>query len=119
MTIVLHLPAQPDAPVACDMSTATDTPGERLAEYGRLFANALVRRDRREHAVVFTLSAAAREQAEDLAHREAACCPFLEYRVEATAGQVILTVTNPGRVDAEPILDGFYALPEQAVERIP
>ena len=33
MTNVLHLEAQPEAPIACDMSTARDTPEERLAEY--------------------------------------------------------------------------------------
>ena len=40
-------------PIACDMSTARDTPEERLAEYRRLFAQALVGTgtDRHRHPV--------------------------------------------------------------------
>ena len=120
MTDVLHLPARADAPIACDMSTATDTPDERLAEYSRLFQRTLVRRDRHEHAVVFAFSATpgTREQVEDLARREAACCPFLDYRVETTSDEVIYTVSNPvtglGRADADVTLDAFYALPDHA-----
>jgi hypothetical protein len=120
MTNVLHLPARADAPIACDMSTATDTPDERLAEYSRLFERALVRRDRHEDAVVFGFGATpgTRERVEELARREAACCPFLEYRVETTSDGVIYTVTNPvtglGRADADVTLDAFYALPDHA-----
>ena len=101
-----------DTPIACDMNTAVDTPAERLAEYRHLFAAALVRRERRDHAVVFVFRATAevREQVEDLARREALCCPFMEYRVEATGDEVTFTFTNPGRAGVEPILDAVYAL---------
>jgi hypothetical protein len=115
MTSILHLPARAGAPIACDMSTARDTPDQRLAEYAALFEHALVRRERSGHAVVFALRAApgVREQVEDLAHREAACCPFLDYRVETTGDEVILAVMNPSSgADAEVVLDGFYALPD-------
>ena len=47
MTATLHLPARAGAPIACDMSTAPDTPDQRLAEYRELFVRALVRRERR------------------------------------------------------------------------
>jgi hypothetical protein len=120
MNDVLHLPARADAPIACDMSTASDTPDERLAEYSRLFERALVRRDRGEHRVVFAFRAApgTREQVEDLARREAACCPFLEYRVETAADEVIYTITNPStgleRAEADVTLDAFYALADHA-----
>lgn len=120
MTSVLHLSARADAPIACDMSTATDTPDQRLAEYGALFERALLRRERAERAVVFLFQATpgVREQVEDLARREAACCPFLDHRVETTNGEVIYTVTNPStgmeRADAEVTLDAFYALPDHA-----
>ena len=120
MTDVLHLPARAGAPIACDMTTATDTPDERLAEYARLFERSLVRRERPEHAVVFALGAAPgiREQVEDLARREAACCPFLDYRVETAGAEVIYTITNPAsamnRADAVVTLDAFYALPDHA-----
>jgi hypothetical protein len=115
MTSVLHFPARAGAPVACDMSTATDTPGERLAEYHALFSRALVRRERRAQAVVFALRATdgVRERVDDLARREAACCPFLDHRVETAGDEVVYTVTNPDRADAEAVLDAFYALPER------
>ena len=99
-------------PIACDMSTAVDTPEERLAEYRDLFATALVRRERREHAVVFVFRAAPGllEHIEDLARREEACCPFMEYRVESAGDEVSFTFINPGRADIEPVLDAVYAL---------
>ena len=55
----IHIQPKPGAPIACDMSTAADTPDERLAEYGRLFERALVRRERRGTRVVFGFRAAA------------------------------------------------------------
>jgi hypothetical protein len=111
MTSVLQLPADPGAPIACDMSVAPDTPGQRLAEYGELFARALLRRERPSGSVVFALRAApgVREQVDDLARREAACCPFLEYRVETVGDEVLYTMSNPGRADADVVLDAFYA----------
>ena len=120
MTDVLHLPAQADAPIVCDMRTAPDTPDERLAEYAQLFERALLRRDRPERAVSFTFRFApeTRTLVEDLARREAACCPFLDYRVEMTGDEVVYTVTSPVtglRADAADVtLDAFYALPDHA-----
>jgi hypothetical protein len=107
MSDVLHLPHRPDAPIACDMSTATDTADERLAEYAELFERALARRTRGDHSVVFALRPApgVREQVDDLARREAACCPFLDYRVETIGDEVIFTVTDPARRLAHTIFD--------------
>ena len=48
-----HIPARTDAPIACDMSTAEDTPIERLRAYRGLFDGALRRRERTAGAVVF------------------------------------------------------------------
>ena len=115
MTTVLNLPARPEAPIACDMSTAQDTPDERLAEYRRLFERALTSRERSEDAVVLTFHGDVRDAVEDLAHREAACCPFLDYRVETTGDATVWTITNPrtgdDRAEAAATLDAFYALP--------
>ncbi len=80
MTELLYIPATPGAPMACDMSTATDTPAERRAAYERLF--------------------------EALVRREAACCPFADYRVEAAGDELIWTITAA----APAALDAFYAL---------
>jgi hypothetical protein len=118
MTNTLHFQARIGTPVACDMSTAEDTPDERLAEYGRLFERALLRRERRPDAVVlwFRADAGTRAAAADLARREAACCPFLDYRVETVGDEVVWTTTNvvtgAERASADAILDAFHALPE-------
>ena len=112
MTTLLHLPARADAPIACDMSTAPDTPDERLALYRRLFDDALVRRERPDHAVVFVLRATpgTREAVEELARREALCCPFLDYRVETAGDELSFTISGAGREDVAPLLDAFYTL---------
>ena len=118
MTDVLHIPAQLDAPIACDMSTAEDTADERLADYQRQFERALLRRERREDSVVFTFRAdgGTREALHDLARREAACCPFLDYRVEAIGDEVIWTTSNrltgSERAGVDAFLDVLYALPD-------
>jgi hypothetical protein len=119
MDDVLHIPAQRDAPIACDMSTAQDTADERLADYKRLFEHALVRRERLEDAAVFTFRAedGIREALHDLARREAACCPFLEYRVEALGDELRWTTANrligPERAGIDAFLDALYALPDR------
>ena len=108
----MHIAADLEAPIACDMSTASDTPGERLAEYRRLFDGSLLRRERLHDAVVFVFRSGSATAVTDLARREAACCPFLDYRVEPVGDQVSWTIADPiGRASA--ILDDFYALPER------
>jgi hypothetical protein len=118
MTTVLHLPPRPDTPIACDMSAARDTPEERLAEYRELFGRALLGRERRADAVVLTFSADAREQVEDLARREHACCPFVDYRVEVAGDRVLWTTTNTlhseERAAVDVILDALHDLPDHA-----
>jgi hypothetical protein len=118
MTTALHLPPRLDVPIACDMTGATDTPDQRLADYGRLFERGPVRCERRRDGVVFRFRAepGIRDMVEDLARREAACCPFFEYRIETTGDALAWTVTNPlggePRATADVILDAFYRLPE-------
>ena len=113
MTTTLHLPARAGAAIACDMTTASDTPDERLREYDRLFAEAMLGRERREDAVVFTFGAQTQDWVEDLARREAACCPFADYRVEADGDSVTWTISNPdARPEIDVMLDAYYALPD-------
>jgi hypothetical protein len=120
MTDVLHIPARLDAPIVCDLSTAEDTAEERLADYHRQFERALLRRERREGAVVFAFRAdgGTREALHDLARREAACCPFLDYRVETLGDEVIWTTSNllsgSERAGVDAFLDVLYALPDHA-----
>lgn len=120
MSDLLVIPARPGARIACDMSTAVDTPDERIDAYGRLCADALVRRERNDGAVVLAFRAdpATRATVEDLVHREAACCPFVDQRVETVGEEIVWTITNPvvgeERASAEGMLDGFHELPDLA-----
>jgi hypothetical protein len=95
MTELLHIAATPGAPIACDMTTASDTPEERRAAYERLFARALITRESRDDGVVFRLRAGdgTRAALEDLVRREAQCCPFADYRLEAAGDELIWTIT--------------------------
>jgi len=94
------------------MSTAEDTPGERVREYRDLFERALVQHERRPDTVVLSLRAdpGAREAVEDLARREAACCPFLDHHVETAGDEVTWTIRGDERPAAAETLDAFYAL---------
>jgi hypothetical protein len=113
MSTVLHIPARSDAPIACDMSTAQDTFDERFADYRRLFERSLLGRERRGDGVVLRFSADAREAVEDLVRREAACCPFVDYRVDERGDDIVWTTTNPrGDGDVDTILDALYELPD-------
>jgi hypothetical protein len=116
MRNTFHIKAVPGAPVACDMSAARDTPDERLAAYEDLFEHALLRRARDADSVVFRFRAdpGTRDAVEDLARREAACCPFLDYRVETAEDEVIWTITGDERAGIDAILDAFHALPDHA-----
>jgi hypothetical protein len=115
MTNLLFLRARPDASIACDMSTARDTPDQRFAEYAELFERALLGRERRADGVVLSFRGEAQQQVEDLARREHACCPFLDYRVEVVGGDVVWTITDPidgpDRAAADAVLDAFHELP--------
>ena len=121
MSDLLHIPARLDAPVACDMRTAVDTPDERVREYARLFESALVDRERRSDSVVlaFRSDRHVRAWVEEMVRREAACCPFVDYRVETVGDQVIWTTTNTvegdQRAGVDVILDAFHKLPEHAM----
>jgi hypothetical protein len=100
------------------MSAARDTLNERMAEYHELLARALRGRERHADSVVLRFDADAREQVEDLANREHACCPFVDYRVETAGDEVIWTTTDPvpdeERAAVDVMLDALYSLPDHA-----
>lgn len=100
-------------PLVCDMSTAPDTPVERMAEYQRLFAQALVGRERTAEGIRFRLRASDGIEAwvRDLAAREKACCPFFQFGVSTRGGEVHWDATVIDD-DARPILEEFYTLPD-------
>jgi hypothetical protein len=97
------------------MTNATDTPDERLAEYGRLFSHALIDRKRTADAVEFKFAAkpGVAEWVADLAKREAACCPFFSYRVSLSTDGILWRTSSQAGPAAQSILDEFYAGPER------
>jgi hypothetical protein len=118
-TLVIH--EAENAPITCDMTSAPDTPEERIAEYRRLFAHALILRERTPDAVVFTFAAkpGVAEWVADLARRESACCPFLSYEVAVAAEGVVWRTSSQAGPDAQAILDEFHGLPEQTPDGLP
>jgi hypothetical protein len=103
-----------DTPVACDMSTASDSPAERLAEYHRLFRRALAGREKTPSGIRFRFRAGdgIAQWVRDLAAREHACCAFMAFEVTAVAGEVHLDVAVSDSDAARAMLGQFYDLPE-------
>lgn len=103
------------AAIACDMTTARDTADERIAEYARLFAHALIERHRSADAVEFAFEAKpdVAEWVTDLARRESACCPFFSYRVSLRDQRVVWRISSQAGPAAQATLDEFYAGPER------
>jgi hypothetical protein len=105
----------------CDMTTARDTPEERMAEYGRLFEHALIDSERSGDAVIwrFTAHAGVEAWVRDLADREAACCPFLTYTVTAHDGQVTYQIAGDHDPMVQAILDEIHDLPGRISDGLP
>ena len=107
-------------PIVCDLTDARDTAQERMAEYGRLFAQSLAGRARTGQRVRLRFRADDGVEAwvRDLAAREKACCPFYDFRITVTGGEVCWEI---GLVDgvadgdqdmARAMLDEFYDAPD-------
>lgn len=113
-------------PIRCDMSGAPETGEERLAEFGRLFARALIGRERTDDGIRFRLRAEPEiaPWARDLAAREQACCAFFDFHIavvgdevhwDARVGDAVHWDARVGDDEvAEAMLDEFFALPESA-----
>jgi hypothetical protein len=103
------------------MTTAPDTPQERMAEYGRLFDHALAGRERTAEAVIWRFTARAGVEAwvRDLADREAACCPFLTYTVTADDGQVAYRIAADGVPMGREVLDVIERVPDDIAAGFP
>jgi hypothetical protein len=113
MTTLLSITADPAAPVACDLSSSSDTLEERLAEYRRLFEHALVGRASTPTATTFRFAArpGVAEWVRDLATREAACCAFVSYEIELDEEDDEIVWTTSGGLGASEmsILDEFLS----------
>lgn len=101
-------------PVVCDLTGAPDTEEERLAEYRRLFAEALAGRERTAEGIRFRFRAAAgvEEWVRDLAAREKACCAFHAYTVTVDGDHVVWDLAVSDDDLARAVLEEFYALPD-------
>jgi hypothetical protein len=116
MAKLLSIVPRADAPVACDMTTATDTLTERLAEYRRLFEHALTSRESTATATTFRFAArpGVREWVCDLAKREAACCPFLAYEIDEQGEEIVWTTAGGLGASEMAILEEFLDGPESS-----
>jgi len=112
-------PASPTPPIMCDMTDAPDTAVERLAEYERLFGQALVGRERMDESSVrfrFEATEGVEAWVQDLAAREKACCAFFSYTVHERDGEVWWDMAVVDDDLARQVLDEFYRLPDSLAE---
>jgi hypothetical protein len=119
MAKLLSITPQPDAPIACDMTTATDSLAERLAEYRRLFEHALTSRESTATATTFRFAArpGVREWVCDLATREAACCPFLSYEIDEQGEEIVWTTAGGLGASEMAVLEEFLDGPKSIAGR--
>jgi hypothetical protein len=113
-------------PIVCDLTKARDTAEERMAEYGRLFAQSLAGRERTGQRVRLRFRADDGVEAwvRDLAAREKACCPFYNFAVGAAGGEVwwdisLVDGVADGDDDmARTMLDVYYHAPDYAADGV-
>jgi hypothetical protein len=106
-------------PIVCDLTNAPDTGEQRLAEYGRLFGEHLVDRERTGAGIRFRLRAAEGVEAHvrELAAREKACCAFFDFQVRVVGDEVHWDAWVVDDDIARAVLDEFYDLPVTAPDR--
>jgi hypothetical protein len=112
--------------IACDLTDAPDTAEERMAEYARLFARALVGRERTDEGVRLRFRADEGVEAwvRDLAVREKACCPFYNFEVSGVGGQVwwdiglVAGIADGDEHTARTLLDTYYHAPDYAADGV-
>jgi len=111
-------------PIVCDLTDAADTAEERMAEYGRLFAQALTGRERTDEGIRLRFRADDGVEAwvRDLAAREKACCPFYDFEVSNTGGEVRWDVSVVDSVVdddiARTLLDEYYHAPDTVADGV-
>jgi hypothetical protein len=118
MTKLLSITPRPDAPIACDMSSAQDSLAERLAEYRGLFEHGLTGRESTPTATTFRFAAhpGVREWVCYLAKREAACCPFLSHEIDEEGEAIVWTIAGGLGASEMGILDEFLEGPTSVAD---
>jgi hypothetical protein len=107
-------------PIVCDMTSAPDTASERVMEYRRLFAQALVGRERTAEGIRFRFRAGDGIEAwvRDLAAREKACCPFFDFQIHTDGEEVHWDASVIDDHIARAILDEFFTLPDTVADGV-
>ncbi|MFI0451861.1 hypothetical protein [Actinomadura sp. 6N118] len=105
-------------PVVCDMTSATDTPQQRLDAYQRLFGQYLVGREKTTQGIRFRLrnQPGVEDQVRQLAAREKACCAFFAFDIRTDGDQVIWDCAVSDNDTARALLAEYYLLPETAAQ---
>ena len=105
-------------PIVCDMTDAPDTAADRLAEYGRLFTEALTGRERVGDGIRFRFRAdpGLEEWVRDLAAREKACCAFFTFDIAVRDDEVWMDASVVDDPLARRILDEYYLLPDSVAD---
>ena len=103
-----------NAPIVCDMTDASDTVAQRLAEYAQLFKSALVGRERTDDGIRFRFRAdnGVEDWVRDLAAREQACCAFFAFGVRLVGSEVHWDASVVDDDAARAILEELYLLPD-------
>jgi hypothetical protein len=114
MTDITNQPSAATPPIVCDMTGAPDTAAERFAEYERLFAGALTRRERTGEGIRFRFRAdpGLEEWVRDLAAREKACCAFFTFDISVHDDEVWWDASVVDDDVARQVLDEYYRLPD-------
>jgi hypothetical protein len=108
----------PTPPIVCDMTDAPDTTTERLAEYERLFTEALIGRERTHDGIRFRFRAdpGLEDWVRDLAARDKACCAFISFAVTVHDDEVWWDRSVVDDDVARQILDELYRLPDTVTD---
>ena len=108
-------------PIVCDMTSAPDTSEERIDTYARLFADALVARERTEHGIRFRFRAdtGIEQRVRGLAALEKACCAFFDFVVTVHGDEVWWDSRVVDEPIARQILEQMYALPDNIGDGVP
>jgi hypothetical protein len=102
------------------MTDAPDTLPERIAEYVRLFDDALVGREHTSDGIRFRFRGDARveEWVRDLAAREKSCCGFFTFAITRhDDGEIWWDASVVDDPVARQVLEDFYELPERGINR--
>ena len=104
-----------EVPIACTLDRSAFE--GRMGEFGTLFRDALVGRERTTRGIRFRFANrdGVEARVRDLAARELECCSFFAFAIAVNADEVWwdASVDDPA---SQPVLDDFLALPERLAD---